>query len=609
MSANNFMFDTRETQFILKEWLDMPKLLSYPKYKEYYGVEDLDAIIDTAYKLAKNKIGPINEDADKIGIRYTDGKVVTPGSFKTAFQALNDTGLGAQIADREAEGALPYSVSMTVFEMLSGACAAFPAFWGLTTGAMSVLQKYGNEEMKRKFLPKLASGEWSGTMNLTEPGAGSDVGLSTTKAFPTNEPGIYKIKGNKMFITAGEHDLVSNIIHLVLARVEGAREGVAGLSLFIVPKYWVNDDGRIGEFNDVICTGIEEKLGLHGSPTTSLAFGEDNGCRGYLIGEAPDASGKGHGIEQMFTMMNEERAMTGMMGLSCASQAYYQAREYAKQRIQGNKTTDPKGPKVRIIEHEDVRRMLLMQKAVTEAARALITKTYYFMDLSHDSTNDEEREYAEGMFQISNPMCKAYATDIAWPMTGLAIQTYGGYGFISEYPVEQLARDCKVYSIWEGTNYIQSIDLVGRKFTMKKGFVFNKWLEEIKQFIVNNKDNGEFDSEFEILASALDEFTAMIDKLHDYQKSGLVQHTPLYATRILHASSMLYCAALIMDQALLANRKLKELGEDDYDAKFYKGKVASACFYVKNVLPDLTSLCRQLQIGDTSAIELNEESF
>lgn len=609
MATANFLYDIRDIKFVLKEWLNMEKLLSCPAYQDYYSVDDIDPIIDTTFKIARDAIAPINDDSDRIGVRFADGKVVTPDSFKKAFRILNEASLGTQNADREAEGRLPYTIVNSNYELLCGACLAFVSFWGLSNGAVSVIQQHGSEFLKQKFLPKMVSGEWGGTMNLTEAGAGSDVGAALTKAYPTDEPGIYKIKGNKIFITAGDHDLQENIIHLVLARTEGAMEGVAGLSLFIVPKYWVNDDGSLGQFNDVTTTGIEEKMGWHGSPTCSLSFGENDQCRGYLVGDPPDARGKGRGIEQMFTMMNEERLNVGIQGLGVAAEAYYQAREYAKERIQGTKFTDPRGPRVRIIEHEDIRRMLMLQKSCTEAIRALIFKTCYYLDLSHDSEDPEERAFAEGMFQISNPLCKAYASDMAWPLIGDAIQTFGGYGYIAEYPVEQLARDCKICSIWEGTNYIQSMDLVGRKFTMAKGQVYKNWINDIAEFIDNNIAAPGFEVEFNIIDSALADFTAIMEQLQKYNQVGKKQMMPLFSTRILHAASMLYCARLILEQGLLANKKLLELGEEHFDANFYKGKIASARFYVKNVLPQISVLRNVLEIGDTTAIDIAEECF
>lgn len=609
MAGKTFLYDMRELKFVLKEWLDMEKLLSLPSYSEYYSVDEIDPIIDTTYKICRDEIAPVNDDSDRIGVHFVDGKVITPDSFKKAFATINAAGLGASNADREAEGHLPYTLIQSNYEMLTHACTAFTGYWGLTSGAISLIQQHGSDFLKEKFLPKMCDGKWAGTMNLTEPGAGSDVGANVTKAFPTDEPGIYKIKGNKIFITAGDHDICENFIHLVLARTENARTGTAGLSLFIVPKFWVNDDGSLGEFNDVITTGIEEKMGQHGSPTCSLSYGENDSCRGYIIGDAPDASGKGQGIAQMFVMMNEERLNTGVQGLAAASLAYNLAREYSKLRVQGTKFTEPKGPKVRIIEHEDIRRMLMLQKSTVEAIRALILKSCYYLDLSHDSEDPAEREFADGMFQICNPMCKAFATDMAWPLIADAIQVHGGYGYVSEYQVEQVARDVKVSSIWEGTNFIQSLDLVGRKFTMGKGRVFKNWLDDISTFIEVNKNEAGFEQEFKILIDAFEDYDAIITQLQKYNQEGKVQMMPLFSTRILHASSKLYCARLILDQGLLANKKLQELGQDHFDAKFYKGKIASARFFTKNVLPEIAVTRKVFEIGDTTAIDIDEDSL
>ncbi|WP_144033976.1 Butyryl-CoA dehydrogenase [Sporomusa silvacetica DSM 10669] len=604
MAGTKFLYDKREIKFVLNEWLDMDKLFALTEYQDCAGI--IDPIIDNTYNICRDEIAVINDDSDKIGVHFTDGKVITPDSFKKAYQVINDAGLGAVNADREAEGHLPLTLIQANYEMLSHASLAFTGFWGLTSGVISVIQQFGSEFLKQKFLTKMCDGKWGGTMNLTEPNAGTDVGANVTKAFPTDEPGVYKIKGQKLFITAADHDLCENFIHLVLARTENSRPGTAGLSLFIVPKYWVNDDGTLGESNDVITTGIEEKMGQHGSPTCALSYGENDNCRGYIIGNPPDESGKGEGIAQMFVMMNEERLNTGTQSLAAASAAYNLAKEYAKVRVQGTKFTDPKGPKVRIIEHEDVRRMLMLQKSCTEAIRALIFKSSYYLDLAHSSQDAEEREFADGMFQISNPLCKAYASDLSWPLIGEAIQVHGGYGYISEYQVEQLARDSKINSIWEGTDFIQSLDLVGRKFGLKKGKVFKDWIGDISNFIEANKDAAGFEQEFKILQAALEDYNATIEQLRQYMKDGKAQMMPLFSTRILHASSMLYCARLILDQGVLASKKLEA---SKADAKFYKGKIASARFYVKNVLPEVAVIRKVVEIGDASAIDIAEECF
>jgi len=314
-------------------------------------------------------------------------------------------------------------------------------------------------------------------------------------------------------------------------------------------------------------------------------------------------------MAQMFKMMNEERLVTGLVALALSAEAYYNALSYAKERVQGTKSTDPKGPRVRIIEHEDVRRMLMRQKSCVEAMRALILKTYYYMDLSNDSPDPEEKAFADGRFQISNPLCKAYVSDMVWTLVAEAIQVYGGYGFTEEYPCAQLARDSKILSIWEGTNYIQSNDLVGRKFTMGKGKLLTSLLDDITQFIEKNKNTAGFSSEFEMMTAAFADFQAILGLLNEYTQQGQKTMAPLYSTRILHATAMMYCAALIMDQGLLAARKLAEVGEDHFDANYYKGKIASAKFYVMNELPQIFSIRRIFAAGDTTALDIPEEAL
>lgn len=609
MPANNFLWDLRETKFVVKEWLDIDKLLSQPAYRDYYGSDDFDSFLDVAYKISRDVLAPANEDADTIGAQFIDGKVVLPESLHTAYNTVADAGLGAAVFDRESEGRIPRTFIGALTEIFSAGNACIVPYWGLSGAACEVIQHNCSEEIKAKVLPKMFTGEWAGTMNLTEAGAGSDVGASLTKAYPTDTPGYYKIKGSKIFITGGDHQLAENHIHLVLARVEGAKAGTGGLSLFVVPKYRINDDGSLGEWNDVTTAGIEHKMGLKGSATAALNFGENDNCYGWLVGNPPDENGKGEGLRQMFEMMNEARLGTGLMALAVASEAYFNAREYTKTRVQGQKLTDPKGPRVRIIEHEDVRRMLLHQKACTEACRALIMKTYWYSDLAVDAEDPEERAYCHDMFMLNNPLCKAYPTEIAWPLVGEAIQTYGGYGFIEEYPVAQLARDVKIYSIWEGTTYIQSMDLVGRKFMMGKGKPFMRWMKELGEFIETNKGIEGFEAEFKMLAEAFTSFQEILKSFQGYLQAGKITMMPLFATRVMFSMSMVYCGMLLLDQALLAARKLAELGDEHFDASFYKGKIASARFYILNEVPQIFSIEKTIKVGDHTAVDVEEEIF
>jgi len=594
----------------MKEWLDMDKLLSCDGYKDYYGADDIDAFLEVNAKISRDVICPANKDSDEIGMKFVGGEkqaVISPDSFKTVYNTVVEAGLGPQFGDRQSEGRIPLSWYAPILEQQSGASPAMVMLWCLTQGATTVLQFEGTEKQQQLFLPNMFAGKWGGTMCLTEPGAGSEVGNCSTKAFATDTRGLYKIKGLKCFITSGDHDCVENFVHLVLAKTEGAKAGTAGISLFIVPKFWVNDDGTMGDWNDVTTVGIEHKMGIHGSSTCTLAFGENNHCLGWLVGDELPVDGRGKGMAQMFRYMNEERLNTGLFSLGAFSSAYYAALEYAKVRVQGRKSTDSKGSQVRIIEHEDVRRMLLYQKACMEAIRALIYTTYYYVDLSHEANDPADREYADDMFMINNPVCKAYASDMAWSLTQEAIQVHGGYGFMEEYAPASLARDCKIYSLWEGTNFIQAQDFTGRKFTMKNGEPFKKWVGEIEEFVARQK-MPEFAAEFALLEEALQAFKAIVAMNDDWQNTNK-QLKQLFATRTLHAAARVYCGKLMLDQGLLAASQLAQLGDEHYDANFYKGKIASVKFYVLNVVPEVFGYERAMKESDTSAIDIPEEAF
>ncbi len=610
MSHNNFLYQMRDIKFQMKEWLDMDKLLSSEGYKDYYGIDDIDGFLDVNYKICRDVMCPANKDADEIGMKFVGGTekaVESPAIYKSVYNTIMDAGLGPQFGDRQSEGRMPLAWYAPILEMQIGASPAIPMLWCLTQGASTVIQFEGTEKQKELYLPKLYTGEWGGSMCLTEPGAGSEVGNCATKAFATDTHGLYKIKGQKCFITSGDHDCVENIIHLVLAKTEGAKDGTAGISLFIVPKNMINDDGSAGDWNDVTTVGIEHKLGIHGSATCTLAFGENNNCFGWLVGDQVPVEGRGKGMAQMFRFMNEERLNTGTFSLGCIGAAYYSALDYSKVRVQGRKSTDPKGGQVRIIEHEDVRRMLMLQKSCMEAIRALIYQTYYYVDLSHEADDPAEREYAEDMFMINNPLCKAYASDMAWILTQEAMQVHGGYGFMEEYSPASLARDCKIYSIWEGTNFIQSQDFTGRKFTMKDGEPFRKWVAEITDFLAAKKI-PEFADEFAMMDEAVAVFKNIVDMNAGWTATNK-QLKQLFATRTLHAAARVYCGKLILDQGVMAAEKLAELGEDHFDANFYKGKIASARFYVMNVVPEVLGFEKAMKNADTSSIDIAEDSL
>jgi alkylation response protein AidB-like acyl-CoA dehydrogenase len=503
MAANFAYLNTRDLEFILQEWLPTEEIFSYPKFADYYSKEDVKSFMAPILKMCKEVVEPSNTDGEENPVKFENGKVTCSPSFGPLFHQLQQEGWGtSNIDDSEDAMVLPHILHSTVFELIGAANPTFLPTIILTSGAAGLIQSFGDEKLKAMFLPKMMDGTWSGTMCLTEPSAGSDVGDILAKAFPTEDPRIFKIKGNKIFITFGDNDFTENIIHLYLARVEGARPGTSGISLFVVPKYWVNEDGSL-EPNDVETTGIEHKMGQHGSCTAALSFGENNACRGWLLGKHPlENEGKGEGMAQMFQMMNMARMETGHLAASCIANAMYNARDYAKERIQGRLLTNPKAGRTAIINHEDIRRTLLLGKAHVEAMRAMLYKTYFAFDVREHDPDPEKRKEANLLVEITTPLCKAYPSDEGWWLCAEAIQVYGGYGYCEEYPVAQIARDMKIYSIWEGTNFIQSLDLCGRKMTMGKGVPFQNFMKEMYSFYEANKDNDTLKQEFEVFIKA-----------------------------------------------------------------------------------------------------------
>lgn len=602
--ASNFIYSTRDHKFIIKEWLNGEKILNLNKFKDYYSVEDVDSILDQALKVCREVVAPSNDDGDTVGAEFKDGRVTVPPSFHEAYRYVQENGWGSNHKDVDGEGILPGILYGAVHEYMIAANPAFVSYVGLAGGIAGIIKAFGTQEQIDLFTPKMFAGTWGGTMCLTEPGGGSDVGDMLSKAYPTEEPGIYKIRGTKCFITAGDHDLTENIVHLVLARVEGAAPGTKGLSLFIVPKIWVNPDGTLGEPNDVATVGIEDKMGLKGSATAVLSFGEEDRCRGILLGNPPDENGFGEGMAQMFKMINGARVDTGHCALAVATVAYNNAVRYAKERIQGRKITERKGPRVPIIEHEDIRRMLLAQKAVLEACRAMVFKAYFYMDLINFGEDPEEARQAARRLEVITPLIKAYCSDQAWELIALAIQVYGGYGYTEEYPVARQARDSKIYSIWEGTNFIQSMDLVGRKWRLDNGSIFKEWLAEIGAFLEANRGNETFSRELAILEEAYQAYLSIVKSVSGYFIQD-IRLVPMYSTRILKATAELYGGYLLLEQAMVAKDKLNQ-GQDD---PFYRGKIHTAQFYLRNMVTEVMAAAKLIQEADTSALEMPEEAF
>ena len=606
MGTNYFRRDGRDAKFVLFEHLNIETLLSYSEY-ESFSIEDFNMIIEEALKICREALGPRLQEGDQQGCTLKKGVVNVPPSFHECWNLMAENGWISLSNSPEYGGqGLPSVLSGLISEFLSGANMAFMTYPGLAVGNGRLVENFGTDEDKNLFVEKMYTGVWGGTMCLTEPDAGSDVGWLRTKAIPdanAEDPRIYKIEGTKQFITCGEHNLTENIIHLLLARIEGAPMGTKGISLFIVPKIWVNPDGSLGDPNDVSCGNIEHKMGIKGSSTCTLNFGENGKCRGILLGEPHS------GMAKMFQMMNEARMGCGVQALGLASSAYDTARQYAKERVQGPSITNRRGDRVPIIQHEDVRRMLMNLKAGTEAMRAMIGKLYYLIDVSEHEPDEAKRRNASLRVELLTPLVKAYCTDYGYQLTREAIQVLGGVGYCSEFPVEQYARDIKILSIWEGTNYINSLDLVGRKLGLEDGQVFQDWFQEVSKFIEEHRKDDDFALDFNILDRAIKITGEYPMRFLDYFQGGKTPLVAVHATRFNECFSEVLMGQLMLEQALIAREKLNEVDANSSDGIFYRGKVETVKYFCRNILPNVFARHIAFKEEDTSALDIPEEAF
>jgi len=606
MGINYFRRDDRDLKFVLFEHLDVDRLLAYEVYKDF-STDDFSMIIDEALKVCREVIGPALQDGDREGCLYKDGEVKVPASFFECWKVMAENGWMATTSNPEFGGqGLPAAMGGLLSELFIGANMAFMTYSGLAVGNGHLVENFGTDQDRAMFVEKMYTGLWGGTMCLTEPDVGSDVGYLRTRAVPdpdAGDPRIYKIEGTKRFITCGEHDLTENIIHLLLARIEGAQMGTKGISLFIVPKIWVNPDGTLGEPNDVVCAGIEHKMGIHGSPTCTMNFGENGNCRGILLGE-PNT-----GMAKMFQMVNESRIGCGVQALAQSASAYDAARYYARERVQGPPFTDRDAGRVPIIRHEDVRRMLMNLKAGTEAMRAMIGRLLFLFDVYRYDPNEIARKEAGQQVELFTPLVKAYFSDSGYQLIRDAIQILAGVGFCSEFPVEQYARDIKIVSIWEGTSYIQSLDLVGRKLGMGGGKVFQDWIQTVMTFTGEYKDDADFGPDFKLLFKAVQATGDFAMRYLQYFKERRLQLIPLSSSRFLECFAETAMAQLMLEQGLMAREKLAGIEAGSTDGIFYRGKVETAKYFCRNILPNVFARHTALQQEDTSALDIPEEAF
>jgi alkylation response protein AidB-like acyl-CoA dehydrogenase len=614
MVVSDYLVDLRDVQFVLYEYLELEKLLKYPKFQEF-NKGMFEMIVEEGLKQAQEIAAPLGPLGDEKGVKFEDGKVEVPQEFVDAYKLYAEAGWIGAVADPEWGGqGLPITLGAVVSEFFQGACFPLCSTGGLTSGAANMLYTFGTKEMKNLYLEKMYSGQWAATMCLTEPQAGSAVGDTICRA--KKEGDRYKIVGTKSFISSGDHNYTENIIHMVLARTEGAPAGIKGISLFLIPKYRVNPDGSVGEFNDIRCAGVEHKMGIHASPTCTLNFGDNDDCIGYLIGE------ECAGIAYMFQMMNEARMMVGQQALGTAGTAYLNALQYTQERIQGVHITqmrNPDAPRVAIIEHPDIRRMLLMMKAFTEGMRALLYTTAFFADLAECSEDEAERMECHGFVELLTPICKAWPSDMGFRVTEWAMQCFGGYGYCGDYPAEQYMRDIKITSIYEGTNGIQAMDLLGRKVSRKGGMLFMNCLKRLGEFIEEHKSHATLGENIGRLERAKDTLAHVTIDLGKTGASGDMVYPVLHACPYLEMFGDVMVAYLLLGQAVIAQEKFdaickekgadseeakKGLCEEDAEAKFYWGKLCSADFFATQILPRVNARAESIESGNRSAMEV-----
>jgi alkylation response protein AidB-like acyl-CoA dehydrogenase len=590
----------KDMQFVLRELAGLEALGQLPGFEEVNEALVM-AILEEAGKFATGVLSPLNWAGDRDGPRWSDGRVATTPGWKPAYAQFVQGGWNALACPTEHGGqGLPRLVSALVEEMWNGANMAFALCPMLTRGAIEALELRGSPAQKALYLPNLVSGEWTGTMNLTEPQAGSDLAAVRSRAVPQGD-GSFHLFGQKIFITYGEHDLTENIIHLVLARTPDAPEGVKGISLFVVPKFRVNEDGSLGERNDVFSVSIEHKLGIHGSPTSVLAFGDHGGAQGWLVGE------ENRGLETMFIMMNAARYSVGLEGVGLCERAYQRALAYARDRVQGNEAGAKSRDKVAILRHPDVRRMLLQMKSRTEALRAVAAVVAAAMDAAAVHPDAAERARQQAFVDLMIPIVKGWSTESAVLVTSLGVQVHGGMGFIEETGAAQHYRDARITPIYEGTTGIQAADLIGRKIAREDGQTIALVIAEMRavQGQLAEQSDADLQAIGQALATSIDALQAAVHFiLHTFGadvRQALVGSVPfLELFGIVAGGWQMARAARVAQQ---------RLAQGQGDAAFLRGKILTARFYADHVLSAASGLSHTVTQGASSALALQDDQF
>lgn len=596
--------DLRDINFVLFEQLMIDEFTKHDKYSDF-NRKTFEMIIKEARNFGLKEILPTYMEGDKEGVKLVDGTVKPPECYRRPFKLFVENEYTAMTEDPEVGGqGLPQVMASAANEYLSGSNFSFAAYSMLGHGTGKMIEIYGTEKQKEMFLKNIYTGKWGGTMLLTEPDAGSDVGALTTTA-TRNDDGTFSLTGNKIFITSGDHDLVENIIHPVLARIEGAPSGTKGISLFLVPKFWVNEDGSLGERNDIHCTSLEEKMGIHGSATCSMTLGASGNCKGLLLGE------ENKGMRVMFHMMNEARLGVGHQAFTHASVAYLYALGYARERIQGRAIEnfmDHGAPGVPIIQHPDVRRMLLNMKAYVEGMRSFTHYVAACFDRVEIAKDEEEKQRFQGLVEIMTPILKTYNAVVGFDVCVQAMQVYGGAGYTRDYPIEQLIRDCKIASIYEGTDGIQAMDLLARKLPMNEGKVFMGMIKEMQ-------DVAEKAKATKGLEALAEKYEEAVNKLQETaMEIGMRAMSEKFKTAFAHSVPFLMLigdiiiAWMLLWRAVIATEKL-DAGAKKKDAAFYEGQLKTAEYFIQTIIPTTFGKMEAVKIGCDASIEISDEAF
>ena len=587
-----------DMRFLLHDVHNIAQLSQLPGFEEA-TLDVIDAVLQEAATVCEELLFPLNQSGDAEGCHYENGEVRTPKGFKEAYAQYAAGGWTGIASPTEFGGqGLPEAVRFVFEEMLCSSNLSFSMYPGLSHGACSALQSHGSDELKQRYLPKLIDGTWTGTMCLTEAQAGTDLGILTTKAIPAGD-GAYKITGTKIFISAGEQDLTENILHLVLAKLPDAPGGTKGISMFLVPKYLPTDEGKPGTKNGVVCGSIEHKMGIKGSSTCVLNFDD---ATGWLVGE------EHKGMRAMFTMMNGARLAVGMQGLGLSEVAYQNALAYAKERLQGRALTGPKnpsGPADPILVHPDVRKGLLRVKALNEGMRALAYWVGILIDIELHSPDAAKREEATDLVALMTPVIKAFLTDKGYDGTNISLQTLGGHGYVREYGIEQYVRDARIAQIYEGTNAVQALDLVGRKLPMEGGRLVRRFFEMVKADIDRATENdavAEFAKPLGASLFQLQKATMMLAErgFANPDEAGAA------ATDYLHLMGLVAVGWQWLKMATVASRKS---AASEGDARFNSAKVKTARFYFARILPEAATLLAAIQSGSAPIMALAADEF